>query len=112
MIMGWTIQHIPGATENRPCSLVADALEAASKSLNQWHTEHTNYAQVLNELRGRRETEFALSPAETEAIRDALGAAAERMRWRLSARQYLPFLRDLATAADTAARSGKPWRWS
>lgn len=102
--MGWTIQHIPGRTDQRPAALVADALWAAQSKLP------THQANALGHLLGRSGDPFELTPQQAGQIRDALNAAARRIKIR--DRRYLVVIRDLAKAADTAHRSGRPWRWS
>lgn len=102
--MGWTIQHAPGHTNTRPCALVADALRAAQAKLPRQR------AAALDILLGRSGDPFELTPKQAGQIRDALNAAARRIVLR--DRRYLVVIRDLAKAADTAHRSGRPWRWS
>lgn len=102
--MGWTIQHIPGRTENRPYTLLANALEAAQAKLPP------KQAVALDIILGRSGDPFELTPKQAAEIRDALNAAARRIVFR--DRRYLVVIRDLAEAADTAHRSGRPWCWS
>lgn len=104
--MGWAIQHIPGRTENRPYTLVADTLTAAISVLLP------RQAAVLNGILNARDAYLELTPQQAAAVRDALHAAARRIRWTPMLRQYLVVIRDIAEAADTAARSGRPWVWS
>jgi hypothetical protein len=102
--MGWTIQHLPGRTDMRSYGAVHDALEAAQAKLPP------EQAAAFDPLLNRTDCWVELTPKQTDAIRDSLKAAIRRP-W-LRNRDSLFLLRDLAEAADTAARSGKPWRWS
>ncbi|MGP4114679.1 DUF7739 domain-containing protein [Streptomyces sp. 4N509B] len=103
--MGWTIQHIPGRTECRSYSAVHDALRAAQAKLSP--VKAAAFSPLLDR---HGDAWVELTPQQTEAIRDALKAAISRV-W-LRNRDSLFLLRDLAEAADTAARSGQPWRWN
>jgi hypothetical protein len=102
--MGWTIQYLPGRTEQRSYTAVYDALAAAQAKLPPAK------ATAFNPLLNRSDCWVELTPQQTDAIRDALKAVIRRP-W-LRNRDSLFLLRDLAEAADTAARSGQPWRWS
>lgn len=102
--MGWTIQHLPGRTEQRSYRAVFDALTAAQAKLPP--AKASAFDPILN----RSDAWVELTPQQTNQIRDALKAAIRRP-W-LRNRDSLFLLRDLTEAADTAAHSGQPWRWS
>lgn len=103
--MGWSIQHLPGRTEHRSYGAVYDALRAAQDKLPP--AKAATFDPILNR---RGDAWVELTPQQTTEIRCALKAAIRRP-W-LRNRDSLFLLRDLAEAADTAARSGRPWRWS
>ena len=103
--MGWTIQHLDSPSTNA-YRYVGAALDAAANVLPR------EQAAALDILRKpRTDCWFQTTPQQAAAIRDALNAATRKLRWR-KGRHYIGFLTEVADAADTAARSRRPWQWS
>lgn len=111
--MGWTIQHLPGHTPWLSYTQVANLMRVVERELP---------ARDFRALRAltvhRTDCWMELTPKQAGAIRDALNTAAKVLdrrppvRGRREAREWAQLARDVATAADAAARSGRPWRWS
>lgn len=108
--MDWTIQYLPGKTKNRPRGAVIEAVNAglAVKLPLQHEAWLCDLRAKLNSPDGTA----TFDHLQAAGIGQALAAAAKKLRLKPGARKHLPLLRDLATAAGTAARSRQPWRWS
>ena len=111
--MGLTIEHLPGRTGHRSCLQIENMLKQAAHELpaRQYRALMPLHA-AINTSGIYPPHEF--TPKQAAAARDALLETAKRLdRHRDNhAAGWAEEARDYATAADTAARSGKPWRWS
>lgn len=105
--MGWAIQHLPMRSQNRSYTAVSDLMSQAAHELP---ARHWRPLRVVHDR--RRDRWFEVSPNQAATMRDALLVVADRLTGRRDAADLVWFARDLAEAADTAARSGKPWKWS
>jgi hypothetical protein len=108
-LMGWTIQHLE---HTRSYTQIANLMDHVATELRP--KEMRPLAPLVTP---HRDGYFALTPRQAADIRDALRTAADRLdrRWllrgRREARDWAQFARTIAAAADTAARSGRPWHW-
>jgi hypothetical protein len=115
--MGLSIQHLPGDNDHLSCLQIENLVKHARSALP------AGRQKALQPMLDAINTSGVYPPhqftrQQVVSIRDALREAADRLdkrpllRGRREARGWAELARDVATAADTAARSGKPWRWS
>ena len=106
--MGWLIDNLDGYT--RSGTQIANLMDLAERHLD------AREIPGLDPIARRQGHEpFSLTPREAASARDALNTLADRLakkRFNREARGWAEFARRIASAADIAARSGRPWRWS
>lgn len=111
--MGWHIPHLPGSVPHVSYGGIAQLIEVVEEELPE--RQFRPFAPLAV---GRGDTRIEFPQQQARAIRDALREAADRLerrpwlRGRREAREWAVLARDIAEAADTAARSGRPWVWS
>ncbi|MDT0306110.1 hypothetical protein RM780_03920 [Streptomyces sp. DSM 44917] len=105
--MGWNIQHLD---HTRSYTQIANLMRHAERELTV-----SEFRPLAPLAEYRTDCWIELTNAQAGQIRDALHLLAQRLRSKRFSRDahgWAIFARDLAQAADTAHRTGRPWRWS
>lgn len=104
--MGWTIPYIAGPTDMRSYGVVDAALDATADHVAP------KYRDALQLLRPTGPAEITLTPTQAAHVADALESVHWPVTARITKRHSVELAAQIAAAARTAARSGRPWHWT
>lgn len=106
--MGMDIQYLPG-TGHRSCLQIENLLRLAAHELP---ARDYRVVEPMLDASNARDLPVRFPAKQAAAMRDVLRTLADKLDRRGGAPDWADTARAFATAADTAARSDRPWTWN